>query len=94
MVGVVPQGFAQPVHGLVQAAIEIDDNIGRPKTLLQLFARHDLAWTLDEGNQYLKGLLLKLDAHTFFAQLTGGAVNLEDPETDRWPDVQMVPSSG
>ena len=91
MVGVVPQGFAQPVHGLVQAAIEIDDNIGRPKTLLQLFARHDLAWTLDEGNQYLKGLLLEFDAHTLLAQLTRSEVDLEDTETDGCPGFQMVP---
>jgi hypothetical protein len=37
---------------------------------------------------------LELDAHTLPVQLAGGEVDLENPETDRCPDFQMVPSSG
>ena len=45
-VGVIAQCLAQPVNGLVEAAVEIDHCARRPKDLLEFFPRQDLTWTL------------------------------------------------
>src|SRR6185295_14481901 len=48
IIGVVTQGFAQPVHCPVQAAIIVHNCIRGPKALLKFFACEDLEWALDE----------------------------------------------
>jgi hypothetical protein len=69
IVGVVIQGFAQAVDRFVEPTVEIDDDIGGPKPLLEFFARQDLAWPLDQRHQGLIGLLLQFDPHAVLAQL-------------------------
>jgi hypothetical protein len=69
--GVVTESFTYSVDGFVDAAVEIDDDILRPKAFLKFFPRHDLAGPLDQRREGLKGLLLQLNFYAVFAQLAG-----------------------
>jgi hypothetical protein len=63
--------LTQLLDGTVQAEVEINERILRPKSFLQLFASHDLPGTLQEHRQYLKGLILKLDPQPGFSEFSG-----------------------
>src|SRR5437667_1385552 len=51
--------------------------------LLQLLARHQLAWTAEQQFQHLKRLALQLNFAAPFAKLAPSKVQLEEPETKR-----------
>jgi hypothetical protein len=42
------QCFAEPIHGLVQAVIEVHKFIGWPESLFQLFARDEFTRPLKQ----------------------------------------------
>jgi hypothetical protein len=83
IIGVVTQSFPHTVDCFVEATVEIDDDIGGPKPLLEFFPRHDFARALDQRHQGLKRLLLQLDPYALFAQFSGGQVDLKDPNANR-----------
>jgi hypothetical protein len=60
-IGRVPERVAQPANRGIQAVLEIDERLGRPESLPQLVARHELAGTIEKGRENLKGLLGKVD---------------------------------
>jgi len=77
-------GFAEAFDCIVDALIEFDDSIGWPKTLLKFFFGNELAGFFKKNKQHRKRLVLELDAHAMLAQLAGGWVELEDPESQRF----------
>ena len=77
-------GFAEAFDCIVDALIEFDESIGWPKTLLKFFFGNELAGFFKKNKQHRKRLVLELDAHAMLAQLAGGWVELEDPESQRF----------
>ena len=55
----------------IQAVIEVNEPIGGPEPLAQLFSSHDFSGSLPEGNQQLKGLLLQLYPQSAALELAG-----------------------
>ena len=74
------QRYMQDYLATVQS---LDDNIGRPKALLQLFTSDDFMRVLNQSDQHLKGLFLELDSDASLPQFAGSQVDLEDPKADR-----------
>jgi hypothetical protein len=61
VLGVIPQCLAQFIHGSVNAVFKINEGIGGPEFLLDLFPRHHLAGLLEERGENLERSLLELD---------------------------------
>jgi hypothetical protein len=57
--------------------VEVNERIGGPKLLLQLFARDDFAGTLQQQRQHLKRLPLQTQLHAVLAQLARAQIELE-----------------
>ncbi len=76
----VSQRLANLVDGRVQAVVEVDERVGGPELLLQLFARDHLARPLQQQSQHLKGLLLQAQLDAALAQFSRAEVQLEDSE--------------
>jgi hypothetical protein len=57
----IGQRVAQSFDRRVEADIEIDKCVGRPKLLVKVFPGHQLARLLKQHGQDLKGLIVKLD---------------------------------
>jgi hypothetical protein len=57
VVGIVRERLAQDCHRDVDASIEFDHGIVRPKNLAYFLAGNDLALPLDQDSQDLEGLL-------------------------------------
>jgi|SRR5579863_2058524 len=62
VVGGVAQGFAQLVDCRVQAVVEINERVLRPYLRTQFFVSDDIARSLQQNYEYLKRLILQLDA--------------------------------
>jgi hypothetical protein len=78
----VAEGFAKAGDGAVQAMIEIDEGVGRPNPLPQLFLGHYLAGVFDEDCENLERLFLQLDPDSPLAQFAGLEVQFKNPELD------------
>src|SRR5580704_4394449 len=78
----ITQRLANPIHGFVHRAVEIDESVGVPKTGLQLLSGNHLAATLKQDSKELGWLILKFDFDAAFAQLARFEIDLEDAETD------------
>jgi hypothetical protein len=65
LVGRIAQSFPELHNRSIQAVIEIDEGIGRPEMLAQLFARDHLPGVFEQQEQNTRRL---------FAQLNKGAV--------------------
>ena len=76
--GGVSQCLADFVDRGVQAVVEIDECIRRPKLLLQLFSRDYFARALQQQGEYLKGLTLQAQLHSILAEFTGAEVKFEN----------------
>jgi hypothetical protein len=63
--------------------LEVDKRIGRPEPLAQLVARDDAAGPLEQRLQQPQRLILKVDAASLAAQVSGSRVELERPEPRR-----------
>ena len=50
----VAKGFAQPRDRRIQVVLEIDENVRRPESVLQLLPGDNLAWPLEEQRQDLE----------------------------------------
>jgi hypothetical protein len=58
---VIPQRLAKLFHGGVDAVFKVNEGIGGPELLLELFPRHYFAGPLEEHSENLEGPLLELD---------------------------------
>ena len=96
-VGGIPQSRSQLVHGLVQAAIEVDKRVLGPKPLPDFFPSDQVTGMLHEKRQYLEGLVLQLDSDAALSQLGRFEVNLKGAKTfcpkDTTRDLHRHPSS-
>jgi hypothetical protein len=82
VLGVIPQRLAQFIHGGVDAVFKVNEGIGGPEPLLDLFPRHHLAGPLEEHGENLEGSFLQLDLAAVMAQFTSSKVNFELPDPD------------
>jgi hypothetical protein len=82
VLGVIPQRLAQFIHGGVNAVFKVNEGIGGPELLLDLFPRHHFAGPPEERGQNLEGSFLQLDLVALVAHLTRSKVNLEFPNPD------------
>jgi len=57
----VAEGFPQPFDCVINAVVKIDEGIGRPYPLPNLFAGHYLPWLFQQNLQDLERLLLQPD---------------------------------
>ena len=72
--GRVSKGLADFVDGRVEAVVEIDEGIGGPEFLLQVFARNDFASALEQQCQNLERLALQAEFHAALTQFTRGEI--------------------
>ena len=79
------QGLAQSVHGLVQALVEIYEGICGPQPLHQLIAGDQLAGTLQQEDEDLQWLILKVGNGSVDTEFTCARVECELSETDATP---------
>ncbi len=63
-------------HGFVEAAIEVDERVGGPKLLTQLFPGYELARTLQQQREDLERLFLEFDSDAVLAELGGTKIRL------------------
>src|SRR5688572_22873240 len=77
VVGGVAKRRSQPLHGGVEAVLEIDKRAVRPEPLAQLVPGDHVAWTLEHQSKDFERLLLQPDAHAVLPQLAGSDVELE-----------------
>src|SRR5438105_4913127 len=82
MIGRVAQCQAKTVDGGIDAALEIDEGILRPKPAAQFIARNHVAWILEQRTKHLPGLGLKADTNALLAQLSGLQIHLKRSELD------------
>src|SRR5438128_1696656 len=61
IVRAVTERFAQFVDGFVESVLEVDEGVGGPEPVLQLFAGDHLAWPFKEYRQHFKRLAVELD---------------------------------
>ena len=70
MVSLIAERGAQPLHGGVQAVLEIDEGAVGPQARTELLAGHDVPGPLQHQPQDLEWLLLEPDAGLSLPQLT------------------------
>jgi hypothetical protein len=61
VLGIIPQRLAQFLHGSVNAVFKVNEGIGGPKLLPELFPCHHFTGPLEEHGEDLEGAFLKLD---------------------------------
>jgi hypothetical protein len=76
----VSQCRAKFGHGLVQAAIKINEGVLRPERLANLLTSHQFSRTLQEEGQQLERLLLQFDFDSELTKLGGAQVYFKDTE--------------
>src|SRR5439155_12751581 len=82
MIGRVAQCQAKTVNGGIDAALEIDEGVLRPKAAAQFIARHHAARIFEQCTEDLPRLGLKADTNALLAQLSGLQIHLERSELD------------
>src|ERR1019366_8038705 len=75
--GRISQRFAQPIHCLVEALIEIDKGGGRPQPLYEIVATHQLAGTLEQGRQDLERFSLQFMLLPMADEFAGPQIELK-----------------
>src|SRR5579884_3405628 len=78
--GGVAQRFAQLVDSSIQAVVEIDEGIGGPEAVAEVFAGDDIARALEQDNQYLERLFLELDFAAIAKEFARADIGFEDSE--------------
>ena len=64
---VSPKRFPQPLDGIVDAVIEIDEGVGRPHSLAKFFAGYNVPWVFQQNLQDLERLFLQPDLRSVLA---------------------------
>ena len=81
--GVVAQRGAQPLHGRVEAVLEVHECPRGPQAFPNAVAGDDMPGLLEEQLEDLEGLILQADAAGSRLQLTCIGVQFEGSEADR-----------
>jgi hypothetical protein len=81
-IGRVTEGVAQSLDRGVQPVFEIDECVGRPEAIAQLFPCDRLSPAFEQHCQDAKGLLAKINRRPVPAQLPGARVQLELAKPD------------
>ena len=76
----IAECLAQPVDGIIQPVVEVSEGVGRPQFLSQLLSRHHLTGTLQQTNENLERLILKLDLAAVLAELTRPQISFKGPK--------------
>lgn len=82
VVGIISQRLTQLLYRGVQAQVEIDERVLRPKALPQFFPSDDLIGAFQQHDQNLKRLVRELDPYAGLAQLACLQIELEKAEPD------------
>ena len=69
-------------HGGVQTVVEVHERVGWPEPLAQILASDDVARSIQQRRQYLRGLLLELHPAAVAVQLPARAVEHEPGELE------------
>jgi hypothetical protein len=64
--------------------IEIDESVGRPKLLAQIFAGDNFSRPLNKVREELKWLFLQSDLAPALAKFSGSQVHFEDAEANEF----------
>src|SRR3954454_17790439 len=80
--GIVAQSGAQLIDGLVQTALEINEGVFRPELPAEFVPGYHFAGALQQKDQRLERLFLKIDSRALTAQLAGAGIDFERAETD------------
>ena len=78
--GGVSEGLADFVDGGVEAVVEVDEGVGGPELLLQLFAGDDFSGALEQQGEDLERLALQAELDSALAQFACAEVEFEDSE--------------
>jgi hypothetical protein len=73
--------FTQTLDGCVQACIEIDKGVCRPKRRMKIFACDNCAGALQQLSQNKKGLILKAHLGAVSSEFTGMNIQFKIAET-------------
>jgi len=81
--GRVAERFANLVYSRIQAVIEVDEGVGGPDFLAQVFTRNDTSSVFEQGGENLKGLLLQPEAPAILTKFPGSQINLKHAEAEQ-----------
>jgi len=79
---VVIQSRPQPLHGIVQALLEVHEGLSWPELLLQFFSGDGLARVLEEHGKNIHRLTLQPNLHSLLAEFPGTRIELEHAKTE------------
>jgi hypothetical protein len=82
IVGIVAERLPEPLHGGIEAVLEIDERAIRPEPPLQLVTGHDVARPLEHHAEDFEWLLLQPDPAVAVVKLSRTEVQLERSEAD------------
>jgi hypothetical protein len=77
-----PNASRSLIHCSVNAVFKVNEGIGRPETLADLFPRHHLAGPLEERGENLEGSLLELDFVAVAPHFTASKVYFKLSDTE------------
>ncbi len=77
VIGGISQRLPQLIDRRVEAVVKVDEGIGRPILIAQLFACDYFARSLQQNSEYVEWLFLELDPDAPLAQLPGAQVHFE-----------------
>src|SRR5262249_13788103 len=94
IVGGIAKRLAQLVYGGVQAVVVVDEGVGGPPALAQIFAAYQFPGALEQVQQKLERLAGQARAVvSVLAQLAGAAVKLVDAEAEQTASVRQTAPS-
>src|ERR1700730_15867910 len=79
---VVVERCPQPLHGIVQALLEVHKGVGGPELLLQLFPGDGFTRPFQQHDKDLYRLTLQPDLHALFAEFPSSWIELENAKTE------------
>jgi hypothetical protein len=59
VVGRITQSISQPLDGIVQPMVEVDEGVGWPQPAAEILSRNQLTWLLQKHGKNLEGLVGK-----------------------------------
>ena len=77
----VPKYFTQTLDGRVQARVEIDKGVRRPKRRMKIFARDHSTCALQQLSQNKEGLILKPQLRAVSPELARTSIQLKRAKT-------------
>ncbi|HSU66315.1 MAG TPA: hypothetical protein VLJ39_05570, partial [Tepidisphaeraceae bacterium] len=89
----VTESVAKFLDALVQSVIEVDEDVGRPEALTELFTGDDVSGGFEQDRQEAKGLLRQPDDPTISGELRGRRVKLEQAKANGPPGRRNCHSS-